>query len=453
MRYFCLFLFVVISVVIRAQQDSVIVQVQLEDFKSTESIPNATVELIRNGDKSVKRSTQTGKASWRLQIGDFVQLNASHVLYNPKSTSFVVKRKSNSDTLFVRVRLESLQIRTLGDVVIKPPGVPDTVFASETLSVADFELLPTNGMVLLTYPRQLKKGADLIVMNGDEKVYQREVQDTAIELVTDFKGVVHAVCRNKIESLLINENSIEEAVMTPEYFFNYVAPIVDTSSVKWFFSNFNKDYPAFNYFAFDAEDSAYMRVTEIKDELMMELYRSEYKWVDVRTKLWAKNKELETGIDAEVWVGANYFTQSIYYKSLYAPLFERQDTLFVFDYYKDQLRTYNSLGNPIDTLPLFHQYNPKKSGWKNNLIQDKSTGDIYALFERSGYSYLGKIDLTNAQIKETVRLTNRYIDKISIKDEFVYYIYRPFESAQKKYLYKERLPYNLPEQPKETIHE
>jgi hypothetical protein len=129
------------------------------------------------------------------------------------------------------------------------------------------------------------------------------------------------------------------------------------------------------------------------------------------------------------------------------------DAIFVFDYYKDHLRTYNSFGNPIDTLPLFHQYNPKKSGWKNNLIQDKSTGDIYALYERSGYSYLGKIDLTNAQIKETVRLTNRYIDKISIKDEFVYYIYRPFESAQKKYLYKERLPYNLPEQPKETIHE
>jgi hypothetical protein len=308
-------------------------------------------------------------------------------------------------------------------------------------------------MVLLTYPRQLKNGADLIVMNGEEKVYQREVQDTAIELVIDFKGVVHVVCRNKIESLFVNENSIEEAVLTPEYFFNYVAPIVDTSSVKWFFSNYNKDYPAFNYFAFDAQDSAYMKVTEIKDDLMMELYRSEYKWVDVRTKLWAKNKELETGIDAEVWVGANYFTQSIYYKSLYAPLFEKQDTLFVFDYYKDQLRTYNSTGNALDTIPLFHQYNPKKSGWKNHLIQDKSTGDIYALFERSGYSYLGKIDLNNAQIKETVRLTNRYIDKISIKDEFVYYIYRPFESAQKKFLYKERLPYNLSVQSKETIHE
>lgn len=36
---------------------------------------------------------------------------------------------------------------------------------------------------------------------------------------------------------------------------------------------------------------------------MMELYRSEFKYVDVRTKLWAMDKEHETGIDKEIWVG------------------------------------------------------------------------------------------------------------------------------------------------------
>ena len=60
---------------------------------------------------------------------------------------------------------------------------------------------------------------------------------------------------------------------------------------------------------------------------MMELYTSEYKWMDVRTKLWAKNKEIETGIAAEVWVGANYFTQSLYYEEAYAPMFHRNDSI------------------------------------------------------------------------------------------------------------------------------
>jgi hypothetical protein len=74
-------------------------------------------------------------------------------------------------------------------------------------------------------------------------------------------------------------------------FFQYVTPIVDTNASKLYFSNFNKDYPIFDYVIFDINDSTYRSILNIKDDMMMELYRSEYKWVDVRTKIWAQNKE------------------------------------------------------------------------------------------------------------------------------------------------------------------
>ncbi len=183
----------------------------------------------------------------------------------------------------------------------------------------------------------------------------------------------------------------------------------------------------------------------VEDKLMMELYRSEYKWVDVRTKLWAKNKELATGIDAEIWVGANYFTQSIYYKELYAPLFHRNDSLFVFDYYKDMLYTYDRTGEALDSIGIYHHYNPRSSGWKKQLLQDRKTGEIYAVFDRAGYSYLGRVNTRSGIISEQVKLKYRYVDKIQVHGNFVYYIYRPFESAQKRYLYRERLPYEFVE--------
>ena len=41
---------------------------------------------------------------------------------------------------------------------------------------------------------------------------------------------------------------------------------------------------------------------------MMEFYRAEYKYVDVRTKLWAHQKQIETGIDKENGDGATVFT-------------------------------------------------------------------------------------------------------------------------------------------------
>ena len=182
----------------------------------------------------------------------------------------------------------------------------------------------------------------------------------------------------------------------------------------------------------------------IEDEWMMELYKSEYKWMDVRTKLWAKNKEYETGIEAEVWVGANYFTQSLYYKEAYAPLFHRNDSLFIFDYAHDQLTIFSSWGRALDTIPIYYHYNPTKTGWKKNMIQDKETGAFYGVFETNGYSYLGLIDVTSGKITNKVKLAFKYVDKIRVNNNFVYYVYRPFESTQKKYLYKEQLPYFLP---------
>ena len=105
--------------------------------------------------------------------------------------------------------------------------------------------------------------------------------------------------------------------------------------------------------------------------------------------------------------------------------------------------TYTAWGRLLDTVPIYHHYNPNRSGWKKNIIQDKVTGAFYAVFESNGFSYLGLIDVTTGKILNKVKLAFKYVDKIRVNNNFVYYVYRPFESTQKKYLYKEQLPYYL----------
>jgi hypothetical protein len=336
-----------------------------------------------------------------------------------------------------------LSSRTLNEVVVRPPGVPDTVFQSEEISVADFEILQNGKIVLLTYPKQLKKGSDLKLYDGQQILSSFSIPDVAEELIRDFRGNAHVICQEHVFCVSLVNDTLNLATLPKDYFYNYVAPIVDTSTTKLFFSNFNELYPAFDYFAFDQLDSVYKKIAEIEDELMMELYRSEYKWVDVRTKLWAKYKELETGIDAEIWVGANYFTQSLYYKELYAPMFGKNDTFYVFDYYKDRMLSFDKNGEPIDSVAIYHHYNPKYSGWAKKLLQDRQTGIIYALYEKDGFTYLGLMDLKTGEVSEKVKLAYKYVDKVRVHNNSVYYIYRPFESAQKKFLYKERLPYQF----------
>lgn len=436
-----LFLFVIPAF----SQDSTYVQVLIKNKKEGETIQNVSVTISIDTFSVTRKTNMKGYTIFRLPIGKSGTVDLKHNAFIAEKESIRIPGRSTYDTLQYTYYMESIRVQDYDDIVVKAPGVPDTVFSSRRLHVSDFEIDNNGDVLMLVYPKRLKKGSQLVLFDGINIKSSFEVPDVAEELVRDYRGNPHVVCANNVFGIHATREKIGVSTLSKDYYMTYLAPILDTNKTKLYFSNFNPDYPAFEYFSYDQLDSSYRKIMHIEDDLMMELYRSEYKWVDVRTKLWALNKELQTGIDAEIWVGANYFTQSIYYKELYAPLFHRNDSLFVFDYYKDKLYTYDAKGEALDSVEIYHHYNPKRTGWKKQLIQDRKTGEIYAVFDRAGYSYIGRVDTKTGEISQQVKLEFRYIDKIAIHNNFVYYIYREFESIDKRSLYKERLPYNFKE--------
>lgn len=438
------FILLMISMSGIAQTDTVVVEVLVSDKKYGESIQNVNATIVQGSDISYRRTGTKGIFHFRAFPDDRVLVKLSHSQFIGIEEEIHVSKKAVSgDTIHIDMAMEYIKTQNIDTMVVSAPGIPTTVYGSKRLHVADFEVQNNGDIILLTYPKRLKKGSELILYDGFDVKNSFQVPDVAEELVRDYRGNPHVICEKNVFGIHTGKDAIGISTLTKDYYIKYLAPILDTNKTKLYFSTFNPDYPAFEYFSYDQLDSTYKKIMDIEDELMMELYRAEYKWVDVRTKLWAKNKEIQTGIDAEIWVGANYFTQSIYYKELYAPLFHRNDSLFVFDYYKDKLFTYDEFGEVLDSVEIYHHYNPRRTGWKKQLIQDRKTGQIYALFDRAGWSYLGWVDTKTGEITEQVKLEYRYVDKVAVHNNFVYYIYRPFESMQKKYLYKERLPYEF----------
>lgn len=434
--------FIVLSVIPAWGQDSLYVQINVVSKKYNEAIQNVNVTYTIGEDMGYLKTNFVGQCRIRIDRLSSIRLQLSH----PQFVSLTDERtisKRVEDTLRLEYQMEAIKMQDLNEIVVAAPGVPQIVYRSKRLHVEDFEIQKNGDLLLLTYPKRLKKGSELHLFDGQRTLNSFQVPGNAEELVRDYKGNTHVVCKENVFTILPEGEKIGIATVPKGYFLEYIAPIIDTNQSKLYFTTFNPDYPAFEYFSFDQSDSAYRKIMNIEDELMMELYRAEYKWADVRTKLWAKNRELQTGVDAEIWVGANYFTQSIYYKELYAPLFHRNDSLFVFDYYKDKLYTFDVNGNPIDSVAIYHHYNKRRTGWRSKLIQDKITGQIYALYDRAGYTYMGLIDTKSGEITEQVKLEYRYVEKVAVHDNMVYYVYRPFESIQKKYLYREGLPYSF----------
>lgn len=420
-------------------QNTVNFNVICKNQENSGIVKNASIEIKQNERIFSCKTNGDGKCSFQLSSDFDLEIKISHAFYGVSTHFYPLKKEAAFDSnLELEIVLTKIQL--IDPIDILPAGVSTAIYESKELSVADFEILNTKEILLLLYPKTLKKGSELAILNGRDITGKFNVPEKPLELIHDFRGNPHVICETGIYGIHREGKEVGISTLERSYFMKYVFPIVDTSFSKFYFSNFNKNYPAFDYKVYDQLDSTYSDIVEIKDELMMELYRSEYKWVDIRTKLWAKQLEMETGIDKEIWVGANYFTQSIYYKELYAPMFKKNDSIFVFDYYKDKLFTFNLKGEKVDSVAIFHHYEPKKTGWRRNVLQDKETGKIYAFFEKDGFCSLRLINTKTGLFESNVVFEHKYIDKIAVSDGNAYYIYRPFESAQKKFLYRTKLP-------------
>ncbi len=412
------------------------INITILDRDSKDFIQGANVNLTQSNKNFKGKTNKQGKLNLEIELDKSFEISVKHGFYADFKRVYS-PNDFQEGKLPMNLEIELIpKTQDIQSVDAQAHGTPLVLFKSERLSVADFEILPNSELLLLLYPKTLKKGSQLAILSNRKVTFEFEMPEKPLELIHDFRGNAHVVCENGVYGVHKFDSKIGISTHDKNYFMKYIFPIVDTNYTKYYFSNFNKNYPAFDYQIYDQLDSSYSNIIEIKDDLMMELYRSEYKWVDVRTKLWAKNLELETGIDKEIWVGANYFTQSIYYKELYAPMFKNKDSIYVFDYYKDQLFKFNLAGKKCDSISIFHHYSPKKSGWKKNLIQDKKTENIYAFFEKDGNCSLKKINLVTGEFESEIKFNHQYIDKIAIHDNVIYYIYRPLESAQKKFLYE-----------------
>lgn len=416
-----------------------IARISCLDRSNLQAIPNAILRISFDDSTLVQKSNATGNVLFLSDINlSNLIISVEHPMYEPLTFKQNIL-SSTKDTLSIKLSLKPIKNQSLNQVVVKSPGVPDTVFNSLDFHVEDFEITSEGNYLLLVYPKRSRHQNMLLLFDGSRVRDSLSVPAAGINLIKDYRDSIHLICQEEVFHITTLNESIEISSIPKNYFFDYILPIVDSTTARYFISNFNEFYPAFDYFSFDALDSSYRKVLHIEDSFMMELYRSEIKWVDVRTRLWAKQKEIETGIDAPIWVGANYFTQSIYYKAPYAPLFNVNDSIYVFDFQSDQLLVYNKQGDFVDTRSLLFHYRKDKTGWKRVMLKDEKRQLLYTLFEKDGISYLGRVDLNTGLIISKHRIYHKYVEKIRIHNGFAYYVYRPFESIQKRFLYKERL--------------
>jgi hypothetical protein len=303
--------------------------------------------------------------------------------------------------------------------------------------VADYEFYEDK-MVLLTFTKSLIKPTVMLVNYSQKVLSSYEVPDEAKELFKDYLGHINVICSNHVFRIKIKNDVIGLASLPVNEFNAKIVPCIDTIEKEIYFSNYSRDYPEFTYYAYNTADCGIHPFKTVTDQEQLKGYNMEYYFLKPREKLIARKLADEYNIDkhriAAVMSG---LTKSMFYTPLYAPLFIINDTVFVFDHYYNAILTYNRKYELLDSVPISYNHPKNWREWKHKIIVDQDNHKIYALYQKGAYYYLKNIDPVSGKIISSFKLLNEYVEKIKIKNDYVYYIYRPFESLQEQFVYKE----------------
>jgi len=436
-RNFIQLFFLLIACYSFSQSESVFIKGKIFDRDSKQALNHISVRI--NNSTIATETDKQGIFEFYIPKIKHFSLIISSVGYKKEVKELDVDFSEDTIKLSISLKKEEY---ILNEFNISAKQKPDTVFGSQRFSILDFDFYEDK-YLLLTEDKKTNLHNLKLADETQTVLHSLAIPEDAgkiKELYKDFMGYTNVMAEKKIYRILVRNDKLILASLPVEDYNALVKPVIDTINSQLLFSNFSKDYPLFNYFSYDYSDSTKKEIHTIEDEELMHAYRFEYYSLKPKDKLLARNVAQEYGVDKHIAAAMiSGFTQSMYYTPLFAPLYIVSDTICIFDHYKNSLFHYDKNGTKLDSVNITYHHPKNWKEWKNKMVKDLTEDKIYAVFDNSGHRYLKKINSKTGKEEGKYSIIHYSADKIRIKDGYIYYVYRPFQSLQEKYLYKERI--------------
>ncbi|MES2568389.1 MAG: carboxypeptidase-like regulatory domain-containing protein [Bacteroidota bacterium] len=416
-------------------QESVTIYGQVTDLNSHACLPN-TVIKIQNSNYATLASKD---GNFRLTLPSKKHISVLFKLLGYASQIKEIDLNDEQDSLFLSIQLLPTYIG-VDTVSIYSTVKPDTLVGSPHYSIYDFDFYEDK-YILLTAHKSLEK-AELKLADASGKIITTygvpKEGGEAKEFYHDYMGYTNLVCKNYIYRINMYHDRFVLIALSIEDVNSFIKPILDTINGKLIFSDYWKDYPLFNYYSYNEKDSAKKHIHCVEDRELMHAYNFEYYSLMPKEKLAARRLAMELKTDKHIVASLmSGFTKSMFYEPLFAPLYIVDDTICVFDHYKDKLYHFNKSGIKIDSISISYNHPKNWKEWKNKMLKDDIENKIYAVYEKNGHKYIKQISAQTGKEQGRYTLQFHSADKLKIHDGYVYYIYRPFESTQEKFFYRE----------------
>lgn len=431
--YYILIMLSFISV-FKAQQTITIIG-KVKDGNTNKPLPYVAVQV-----QNSNYGTNTSKdGSFHISIPAKKHISVVFKLLGYTSRVKEYDLNESQDSLFISINLNQ-SYSSLDTFTVYAKLKPDTLVGSPKYSIYDFDFYEDK-FILLTAEKTLEK-AELKLADVNGKIITSytvpKEGGEAKEFYHDYMGYTNLVCKNYIYRINMYHDRFVLIPLAVEDVNAFIKPIIDTINGKIIFSDYWKEYPMFNYFSFNEADSIKAQLHTIEDKEMMHAYNFEYYSLMPKEKLAARRLAMEYKTDKHIVASLmSGFTKSMFYEPLYAPLYIIKDTISVFDHYKNHLFHLDKNGHKIDSIPINYNHPKNWKEWKNKMLKDDINNLVYAVYDKNGHKYIKQISTQTGKDLGKYNLQFHSADKLKIHDGYAYYIYRPYESTQEKFFYRE----------------
>ncbi len=406
-------------------------------------LKGAHIRMLGSDDATATNAQ--GKFDLRYKLQGEVVLIASYIGYSDGTRIVSERELADEDPLVLRLEPKATVLPILE---VEAEG-PEVVYQRPDLHVGAYHA-NAEGLWVLSYEKpqlwhtegdagkQVLRGARLHLLDADFR------ERASILLPAEAHALHHDHAqRSLVEGLKdawfawMGPEGVELGRIDRHTLHDAVLPWTDSIAGQLLGNNVDVTFPAFDHFARELVTGQDRIFCTITDAHTLELFRSQYKYMQNSDKVIAMDLALETGIDAEIIAGyMTGFPKDLYFHVPYAPLFVVRDTICVFDHYRERLCRYSAALEVLDEVPITHQ---NDRDWDGILLQDAASDMVYAQFSRNARTWICRIDPVTGELGVATTLTYIYPEEVQVYGGYVYYVYRPFGSLQKRTLYREAL--------------
>ncbi len=436
-----IFLTTIISMTCVAQEW--LLHVKVTDSMTHSAIPGVHIRV--GGTSSVAITDNDGRAMLRWEGPRTSTVRFTHVGHADQLIRLL--GRVGSDTTLFRVRMVR-QAVMLPEVTIGR-AAPEVVFQRGDLHVGDYRV-NADGLWVLVYEKpqlwhkqenageQLFRNARLYLLDTlFQEMISGDLPTRVRRLHADHRG--RTIVEGERVAWLVSAETFG-IVLHPidrDTLHRAVLPWTDSIPGHLLGNNRSDMFPAFDHITWDPERRQPQVFCTVEDGHVMQLYRSQYKYMSGRDKVIAMDLAHETGIDAELIAGhMTGFRHDLYFRVPYAPLFVVDGVPCVFDHANGSIRRFTNALEPLEEVAmLYHQ----DRDWHGMLLQDAGTGTVHAVFQRNGRMWLSPVDASSGVRGTPKQLTHPWPEQVQVFGDHVYYVYRRHGSLQHRTLYRESL--------------